>query len=123
MCSRPIALARSNSAVSSCTSPCCDSGGRLLFWRSACSVAPQSNADRRCKCLAGVGAFDLRLQSHVTHRDRQQLVIRVSVVCVGSHYLFGTTQPGPGYVAVKPDRVTVPPFEYSGCTQNPPLVI
>ena len=34
-------------------------------------------------------------------------------------YLFGTTQPGPGYVVLP----TVPPFEYSGCTQNPPFVI
>jgi hypothetical protein len=36
---------------------------------------------------------------------------------------LGTTQPGPGYVAVKPDAVFVPPFEYSGCTQKLPAVV
>jgi hypothetical protein len=34
----------------------------------------------------------------------------------GTSYLFGTTHPGPGYVLL-------PPFEYSGCTQNLPVVI
>ncbi len=36
-------------------------------------------------------------------------------------YLFGTTQPGPGYV--NPDGDTLLPFEYSGCTQNAPFDI
>jgi hypothetical protein len=40
-----------------------------------------------------------------------------------TRYLFGTTQPGPGYVAVKPEAVFVPPFENSGCTQKLPLVV
>ena len=38
---------------------------------------------------------------------------------VSAVYRLGTTQPGPGYGT----PLTVPPFEYSGWTQNPPRVI